>query len=148
MSCHVETYLSFSCSSTPTFASSSRITGVESPPATGKMCDFTLHNNQSDRQHKFINLLKYGSRARCFMSRHFLNQYKRQTSSPTQSCCYVFRRRSSYPFNLIPVHTKSVCGLRLSTDDVSRSFVVLYAPRAAKLCNYCQLIVRSCHWSA
>jgi len=61
---------------------------------------------------------------------------KRHTSPPSRSCRYVTRSCSTPHICSVAAHSKSACGVHITTDGVARAFVVFCAPQAAKLTNY------------
>lgn len=54
-------------------------------------------------------------------------------SSQSLSLTYLSRRRLSYPFNPVPAHKVTACGICINTDEVLCSFTVIGAPQVDKL---------------
>jgi len=68
--------------------------------------------------------------------KYCLYRHMHHTSPQSLSLTNVFRRRPSYPFDPVPTHNITACGICINTDEVSFSFIVICTPQADKITIY------------
>jgi hypothetical protein len=68
--------------------------------------------------------------------RYCLYPHMHHTSPQLLSLTNISRRHPSYPFNPVPAHNITACGICINTDEVLFSFVVVCAPQADKITIY------------